>query len=103
MCKNRLQIATRPGSQHFRCLLRVTYVPSEVVPLFEVDPNAFARYAFRRLIRRRTPRYQAIADRWGVSVSKGALAEVANEEAFLQLIAQALDEKSAALTGDSAQ
>lgn len=60
-----------------------------------VDPDAFARYAFRRLIGRRTPRYQAIADRWGVSLAKSAVARLEDEPAFLALVAEALDAKRA--------
>lgn len=58
-----------------------------------VDPNEFGRYAFRRLIGRRAPRYQAIADRWGVTLAKGDLAEVEDETALTALVAEALDRK----------
>lgn len=61
----------------------------------KVDPNAFGRYAFRRLIGRRAPRYQAIADRWGLTLAKNALAEVQDEAALNALVARALDERAA--------
>ena len=65
----------------------------------EVAPDAFGRYAFRRLIKRRAPRYQAIADRWGVTIAKSDLAAVEDEPGFLNLVAAALDAKAAAARG----
>ena len=35
------QIAGRPGSRHFRCLFRVTYVPKDSYDLLKQDPIAF--------------------------------------------------------------
>lgn len=36
-----LQIASRPGSRHFRCLFRVAYVPKDSYDLLKQDPIAF--------------------------------------------------------------
>ena len=36
-----LQIAARPGSQHFKCLYRVAFVPRDAYDLLTADPNAF--------------------------------------------------------------
>ncbi|XP_072171648.1 uncharacterized protein [Diadema setosum] len=35
------QIADRPGSQNWKCMLRVTYVPCDAYDLHTEDPNAF--------------------------------------------------------------
>lgn len=35
------QIAARPGSQHFRCLFRVIFVPNDPLDLLKSDPLAF--------------------------------------------------------------
>ena len=36
-----LQIAARPGSQHFKCLYRVAFVPRDAYDLLTADPNAY--------------------------------------------------------------
>ncbi len=56
----------------------------------DVDPDAFIRYAFRRLIEHRLPRYQAMADRWGVTVEADEVAAVRDPMDFDDLIAAAL-------------
>lgn len=60
-----------------------------------VTPQDFARWAFRRLIEHRAPRYEALARRWGVSISKADVAKAANSEDFLALIAEALAQANA--------
>lgn len=55
-----------------------------------VDPDDFIRWGFKRLIRRRAPRYRAIADRWGVRLSKADIAGVANEGDFMAVLDEAL-------------
>ena len=35
------QTAARPGSQHLKCLLRVTFVPKDAYDLLSRDPTAF--------------------------------------------------------------
>lgn len=61
-----------------------------------VDPDAFIRWGFVRLIEHRRPLYQAIADRWGVTVEADALADAETPEAILGVIAAALDAPAAA-------
>ncbi len=36
-----LQIASRAGSQHFKCLFRVTFVPKDAYDLLRQDSTAF--------------------------------------------------------------
>ncbi len=51
-----------------------------------VDPDAFIRWGFARLIDWRAPRYQAIADNWGVTISASALENAQTPEDFLDLV-----------------
>ena len=36
-----LQIASQPGSQHFRCLFRVAFVPHDAYDMLRKDTTAF--------------------------------------------------------------
>ena len=56
----------------------------------DVDPDAFIRWGFARLIDWRAPRYKAIADNWGVTVSARDIEKVQTPEAFLTLIESAV-------------
>ncbi|WP_340108604.1 ATPase [Pikeienuella sp. HZG-20] len=60
-----------------------------------VDPDAFIRYGFVRLLAHRRPRYQAIADKWGVTVEAADIAAVETREDFIDLVAAALAEQGA--------
>src|SRR5690606_13411230 len=55
-----------------------------------VDPDAFIRYGFRRLLAHRLPRYEAIARRWGVTVEADEVAALEGPEDFVALIAEAI-------------
>ena len=68
-----------------------TYLAEKDVPAEQVDPDDFIRYGFRRLLTHRLPRYDAIANNWGVTVSAESVASVANEADFDRLIADAID------------
>lgn len=59
------------------------------------DPDDFIRYGFARLIEHRRPRYQAIADRWGVTVEADDIAAVTAPEEFERLVAEAIDRRAA--------
>jgi hypothetical protein len=56
----------------------------------EVDPDAFIRWGFRRLIDRRRPLYQEIADRWGVTVPAEEVADIETAADFDAMIVRAL-------------
>ncbi|MAS44848.1 MAG: ATPase [Rhodobacteraceae bacterium] len=62
----------------------------------QVDPDAFIRWGFARQIDARRPRYQAIADGWGVTVEADEIAEVETPEALFDVIARALERRDAA-------
>ena len=54
------------------------------------DPDDFIRHGFARLIAHRRPRYQAIADNWGVAVEADDVAAIQTGDAFIELVAEAL-------------
>ena len=62
----------------------------------QVDPDAFLRFGYARLLDHRQPRYAAMAARWGLKVSADAVARVRDEADFVRLIADALDAHAAA-------
>lgn len=59
-----------------------------------VDPDAFIRYGFARLIQHRRPRYQAIADKWGVTVEADDVAAIQTADEFNALISKSLEKRA---------
>ena len=57
-----------------------------------VDPDAFLRFGYARLLDKRQPRYEAMAN-WGVTVSAEAVAAVHSPAEFDTMIAQAIKAK----------
>lgn len=55
-----------------------------------VDPDDFIRHGFRALMAHRLPRYQAMADRWGVTVEAAEVASVRDPADFDALVAAAI-------------
>jgi hypothetical protein len=64
---------------------RVTDTPPEAV-----DPDAFIRHGFRRLVEHRLPRYEAIARNWGVTVEADEVAALRTPADFEELVARAI-------------
>ncbi|MCC6008668.1 MAG: ATPase [Rhodobacteraceae bacterium] len=60
------------------------------------DPDAFARFSYRRALAARLPRYAAIAARWGVTVEAAEVAALRSPEDFMALVARALDRRASA-------
>ena len=56
-----------------------------------IEPDDFVRWVFARLLAARRPRYEAIAARYGYTVSSRDIAAVGNEREFLALIEGALE------------
>jgi hypothetical protein len=71
------------------------YLKREGRPETQVDPDAFLRFGYARLLEQRRPRYQAMA-RWGVTVSAEEVAAVRSPADFDDLIARAIDRRAAA-------
>ena len=57
----------------------------------QIDPDVFARWIFPRLFHSRIPRYEAIAEPHGYTVTSEEVAQVNNEEDFLQLLELAIE------------
>jgi hypothetical protein len=56
----------------------------------EVDPDTFVRWTFAAALAHRQPRYQAMARKWGVTVTAKEASAVRNVEDFETLIATAI-------------
>lgn len=59
----------------------------------QVDPDAFTRWVFPRLFHSRVPRYEAIARPYGYQVTSTEVAQVRDEQDFLQLLELAVARK----------
>lgn len=66
------------------------FLAHEGKPAAQVDPDAFLRFGYARLLDSRQPRYSAMA-RWGVTVTAEEVAAVRMPGDFDALIARALD------------
>ena len=55
-----------------------------------ISPDDFVTWVFPKLFKSRLPRYQAIADQYGYTVSADDIAHVSNEKDFLQIVADAI-------------
>lgn len=62
----------------------------------EVDPRDFAAWGFEAILNDRLPRYQALADRHGYTVSAADLATVRDDRDFLGLMRKAIAERAGA-------
>ena len=62
----------------------------------QLDPDDFVRWVFPRLYSTRIPRYEAIAKKYGYTVTTRELAEVENEENLLDLVGQIVDREGKA-------
>ncbi|MGL6211495.1 MAG: ATPase, partial [Paracoccaceae bacterium] len=69
------------------------YLAREGKPEDAVDPDAFLRFGYARLLDHRQPRYAAMA-RWGVTVTAEQVARIDSPAALDTLIAQAIDTRS---------
>jgi hypothetical protein len=57
-----------------------------------IDPFDFIRWVFPRLFRSRIPRYEAIVEKYGYTITTEALAKVQDEAGFLHLLEQVIQE-----------
>ena len=71
------------------------YLAHEARPADQVDPDAFLRFGYARLLDHRQPRYAAMA-RWGITVTAEEVAQVKTPADFDDMIATALDRSSTA-------
>jgi hypothetical protein len=57
----------------------------------EMEPDDFSRWVFPKLFTSRLPKYQGLADQYGVTIDSGALHHLKNENDFIARIAEKLD------------
>jgi len=55
-----------------------------------IDPDDFVRWVFSRLFYSRIPRYEAIAEQFGYTITTAELGQVKDEADFLALVEQAI-------------
>ena len=60
----------------------------------QIEPDEFARWIFPRLFESRIPRYEAITEKYGYSVTAEEVSAVKNENDFLSLIERAIERQS---------
>ncbi|MCG5496149.1 ATPase [Ectothiorhodospira haloalkaliphila] len=60
----------------------------------QIDPDQFVRWMFPRLFRDRLPRYEALADQYGYTITTDELAQVHSENQFNALIEKALERQT---------
>ena len=59
-------------------------------PEDQVDPDAFVRWTYARALAHRQPRYRAMAEKWGITVSADDIARVQSEADMIDLISSTL-------------
>ena len=56
-----------------------------------VDPDAFIRWTYGRALAHRQPRYAAMAEHWGVTVTASQISDATDQSGFTDLIANAIE------------
>ncbi len=59
-----------------------------------IEPDDFVRWVFSKLFYNRIPRYQAIADKYGYTISTNEVSKVKSETDFLNLIENTLEQNN---------
>jgi shikimate kinase len=59
-----------------------------------IDPDEFVRWIFPKLFYSRIPRYDAIAEKYGYTISSDELKQVSDEAGLMSLIAKAIQRQS---------
>ncbi|WP_411350922.1 ATPase [Leisingera aquaemixtae] len=92
----RFDRAPKPMSYQPEFLDRVwqEYLKENGIAEGDVDPDAFIRWTYAQALAHRQPRYQAMADNWGITVTADQISAVRDEAGFVDLIASALEARS---------
>lgn len=69
------------------------YLENEDLNEDDVDPDAFIRWSFARALVHRRPRYQAMAENWGLTLQAADVEKVRTAEDFTDLVGRALRER----------
>jgi hypothetical protein len=68
-----------------------TYLVEKDLDEGNVDPDDFIRWTYARAMAHRTPRYKAMAEKWGITVQAREIEQVRTPADFEDLIARALE------------
>lgn len=60
----------------------------------DVDPHAFLRWTYAQALAHRQPRYEAMAENWGVTVTADQISQVESNSDFEELISSALEART---------
>jgi len=69
------------------------YIAKQGLAEAEVDPDAFLRHAYAKLLDHRQPRYAAMAEKWGVTIDAADVADIGSPDDFAGLVARALEQR----------
>jgi hypothetical protein len=64
----------------------------------DMNPEEFARWVFPELVKHRRPLYQALADRYGYTVTAAEASQVSSENDLLELVELAIDRSQSGLS-----
>jgi len=56
----------------------------------QVDPDDFIRWSYAQMLSDRLPRYEAIADKWGITIDADAFKNITTADAFSDVVARHL-------------
>jgi hypothetical protein len=89
----RFDRAPKPMSYQPEFLTRVweDYLAQNTLTDDAVDPDTFIRWTYSQALAHRQPRYQAMAENWGITVTADQISAVRSAESFDDLIATTLD------------
>ncbi|KUP92533.1 ATPase [Tritonibacter horizontis] len=60
----------------------------------DVDPHSFLRWTYAQALAHRQPRYQAMAEKWGITVTADQISEIKTTAEFEDLISSTLEARS---------
>ncbi|MGY9048146.1 ATPase [Puniceibacterium antarcticum] len=92
----RFDRAPKPMAYQPEFLLRVwrEYLSLHDCAEGDVDPDAFIRWTYAQALAHRQPRYEAMANNWGLTVDASDLADITTPAEFDAVIAAALADKA---------
>ena len=68
------------------------YLAEKNVSVDKVDPNDFIRWGYAKALQHRQPRYQSMADNWGISIDAADVARLKTADDFTALIGRAIEQ-----------
>ncbi|AFO91170.1 ATPase [Phaeobacter inhibens] len=89
----RFDRAPKPMAYEPAFLTRVwqEYLKENTLSEADVDPDSFIRWTYAQALAHRQPRYAAMAEKWGVTVTADQISTIRTEADFTDVIAGALE------------